>query len=130
MKIQNTTLDDLSAVIGYTATNRIRTWFAGENLYVPVEMTDDCFLARLLGLDLARRLSAEWPGEHIAVPLNLRERDPDYWRSRIWRYVRDGMDLKDVAEQLAISERRVQQIVRELEQVGIIAPMRPGKKGG
>ncbi len=127
MDIRNTTLDDIASVVGYSATQRIRTWFAGENLYIPVEATDESFLSRLLGLDIASRLSAEWPGEHIPVPLNLRERDPDHWRSRIWRFVRDGMDTRDIAEQLSITERRVQQIVRELEQVGIIPPIGPGK---
>lgn len=127
MEIKNTTLDDIASVVGYSVTQRIRTWFAGENLYIPVDPTDDSFLSRLLGLDIARRLSAEWPGEHIAVPLNLRARDPDYWRSQIWRFARDGMSTKDIAEQLVISERRVQQLVRELEQAGIIPPIGPGK---
>lgn len=127
MELRNTTMDDIAAVVGYTAARRLHVWFEGENLYVPIDMTDECVLARLLGLDVASRLSAEWPGEHIPIPLNLRQRDPEYWKSRIWRYARDGMDMRDIAEQLAIGERRVQQIVRELEQLGMIAPLRPRK---
>ena len=69
MELRNTTLDDISAVIGFSATLRLVAWFGdGSNLYVPNSAEDGHLLVRLLGLPSAKRLCEAWPGEHLAVP--------------------------------------------------------------
>ena len=124
MDFRNTTMDDIAAVIGFTAAVRLRTWFSGRNLYVPPEMTEDNVLARLLGMSVAKRLSDEWPGEHLAVPQDLDDRISDRRRAFVWRLLRKGVPANTTtlaaAEALGITRRRAEQIVKELENAGMI----------
>lgn len=128
MEIRNTTLDDVAAVIGFSATLRLSAWYGGgNNLYVPHEMQDDHFLARLLGVSAAQRLSNEWPGEHIAVP-RLDGYEQDIRRKVIARMLEQKFGTREIANHLRMSERRVQQITREMEAAGIIDVVKPVEK--
>ena len=124
MEIRNTTMDDIVTVIGFTAAVRLRTWFSGRNLYVPPTMTETNLLSRLLGMPAARRLSEEWPGQHIAVPISADDNAADRRRAFVWRLVRKGVPTGTVAlaatEVFGITRRRTEQIVRELERAGLL----------
>ena len=50
------TLDDLCAVIGYTATRIIAAWYPGRQLYVPMRADPAPPLARLIGFPALRAL--------------------------------------------------------------------------
>lgn len=128
MEIKNTTLDDLSAVIGFSATVRLSAWYGeGNNLYVPNEINEESFLAKLIGLPAATRLSAEWAGEHLAIP-RLDSYERDVRAKLISRMAEQKFNTHEIANHLRLSERRVQQIIRELEAAGLIDVMRPAPK--
>ena len=50
MEQQNTTLDDISSVIGFSPTLRLSAWYGnGNNLYIPDRVEDGQVLVLLLG---------------------------------------------------------------------------------
>lgn len=127
MDLKNTSLDDLSSVIGFSATLRLVAWFGDAgNLYVPVQAAEEQVIVKLIGLASAKRLSAEWPGEHINVP-RLSDYEVDMRRGAIAKMLESGMSTREVSHVLQISERRVQQICRELETAGLIDVVGPAK---
>lgn len=128
MELRNTTLDDISAVIGFSATLRLVAWFGdGSNLYVPVVAEEGHLLARLLGLPAAKRLCEAWPGEHLAVP-RLRDHEDDLRKRFVARMIEKGFGTREIAGMQRISERRVQQILRELEVAGLVQPAGPSRR--
>lgn len=128
MDLQNTTLDDIAAVIGFTATVRLSAWYgAGNNLYVPDKVEDDQVLVRLLGRSAAKRLTQAFGREWLAVP-RIVGYEEDTRRQRIGRMLEKGFSTREVSRHERISERRVQQLCRELEQAGLIAPIGPAKR--
>lgn len=132
MLLRNTTLDDIAAVCGFTAALRISAWFgSGGNLYVPLNVDEGQFLVRLLGLPVAKRLCEAWPGEHIAVP-SIATYDSDLKKRRIVELLQRGMTPRSISHFLSMTERRVQQIIRELEVAGLVEPLvenSPAKSG-
>mgnify|MGYP003412766455 CR=1 FL=1 len=131
MDIRNTTLDDIAGVIGFTATLRLSAWFgAGNNLYVPEVVEDDQQLVRLIGRSAAERMATAFPREHLAVPRPT-SYEEDLRRWRIATLLERGFSTRQVSVFEKMSERRVQQICRELETAGLIHPVGgPAKKGG
>lgn len=127
MDIQNTTLDDIAAVIGFSATLRLSAWFGnGNNLYVPDTVEDGQVLVRLIGRSAAERLTQAFGREHIAVP-RLAAYEEDVRRQRIGKLLEGGFSTRQISQFERISERRVQQICRELEVAGLITPVGPAK---
>ena len=128
MEPRNTTLDDIAAVIGFTATVRLAAWYGnGNNLYVPDAVEDGQVLVRLLGRSAAERLSSEFGREWLAVP-RITTYEEDVRRQRIGAMLEKGFSTREVSRHERISERRVQQLCRELEQAGLIAPVGPAKR--
>lgn len=127
MEIRNTTLDDVAAVIGFSATLRLAAWFGdGGNLYVPETVTEQQVLSKLIGFSAAKRLSENWGGEHLALP-RLRAYEDDVLRRVVGRMLEKNFSSREVAVHMRISERRVQQIARELELAGLIEVVLPKK---
>lgn len=126
MELRNTTLDDIAGVIGFTATLRLAAWFGGgangNNLYVPEKVEDDQLLVRLIGRSAAERMARAFPREWLTVPRPT-SYDDDLRRWRIATLLERGMSTRQVASFEKISERRVQQICRELEVAGLIKPV-------
>lgn len=125
----NTTLEDISAVIGFTATLRLSAWYGDGigNAYVPLLAEDGQVIARLIGLPAAKALSKEWGGEHLAVP-RLRDYEDDMRKKAIARMSEKGFRNREIAAHLRISEKRVQQICRELDMAGLINAAADSKK--
>lgn len=121
MDLQKTTLEDVAAVIGFTATLRLSAWFGDgtSNCYVPLVAEEGQLLVRLIGFPAANALSKEWGGDHLAVP-RLRDYEDDMRKKAIGRMFEKGFGSREIAAHLRISERRVQQICRELEVAGLI----------
>ena len=130
MEQRNTTLDDISAVIGFTATLRLAAWYGnGNNLYVPEEVEDGQVLVRLLGRSVAERLAQEFGREWLAVP-RITSYEEDVRRQRIGSMLEKGFSTREVARHERMSERRVQQMCRDMELAGLIHPIGPAKRVG
>lgn len=128
MDLQNSTLDDIAAVIGFSATLRLSAWLSdGNNLYVPVEVTEDHFLAKLIGLSAAKALSKEWASQTLVVP-SAKAYEIDMRRRMVCRMLEQGFNTRETAKFLQVSERRVQQIQCELEMAGLLDPTSVVKK--
>ena len=128
MVVKNTTLEDLSAVIGFSATLRLSAWYGDgvSNLYVPAEVREDSTLVKLVGVAAARLLSQEWGNQHLAVPY-INDYEVDIRRRATARMLERGFGTREIAAHLRISERRVQQMCRELEAEGLIPVIGPVK---
>lgn len=125
---KNTTLDDISAVVGFTAACRLSHWYGdGMHMYVPKEVEEGHRLARLLGLSAARRLVEEWGGHHLAIP-TMRNYEVDVRRRHIGRLFELGLGSREISNILRMSERRVQQICRDLELEGLLPVVGPLKE--
>lgn len=123
MEIKNSTLDDIAAVIGFTATLRLCVWFGDVGrVYIPATVDDGQLLVRHIGKPAAIRLSKEWPGEHITVP-RLTTYERDMVRRMIAMMITRGCSTREVSHMTRVSERRVQQVCRELELAGLIPVM-------
>lgn len=126
MPQENTMLDDISAVVGLTATVTLSAWFGGlGNLWVPLDAVDGQLLVRLIGMPAARRMTQEWGGTFLSIP-PLTAYQAETQRHLIGRMSDKGFAISEIARHVGLSPRRVQQVCRELEQVGLIG-IRIGK---
>lgn len=128
MSRENTTLDDIASVIGLNATVKLAAWFGGlGNMFVPREATEGQLLVKLIGLSAAKLMTAEWGGEHVAVPM-LSQYEYERRRHMIGRMLVNGFGCAEVARHMQMSQRRVEQVCRELEQAGLISIVAPTRK--
>ncbi len=127
MDLKNSTLDDISAVVGFTAALRLSAWFGDlGNLYVPAQVEEGQLLVKLIGLSAAKKLSEEWGQQHINVP-RLTGYEEDMRKRLIGQLLTKGFTTREVSHLARLSERRVQQICRELETAGLISVIAPKK---
>ncbi len=130
MELKNTTLDDLAAVVGFSATLRLAAWFGDRgNVYIPDKCEDGQLLVKLIGLSAAKKLTEEWGHQHINIP-RISQYEEDLTKRKIGRALAHGMAPREIANNERMGERRVQQICRELEVAGlieIVAPKNTGK---
>lgn len=116
--MNNTTLEDISAEIGFTATISLARQRGGKNVYVPANPAGSV-LAELVGVEAAERLAACWGGELLAVP-TLRACEYARDRCLIARLTEAGMSVADIAECVGLTPRRVVQVRRELRDAGLL----------
>ncbi|WP_323017758.1 hypothetical protein [Castellaniella sp.] len=64
---KNTVLDDIAAEIEMRATILLAAWWGGRNIVVPDTRPEHSVIAKVIGEEAARRLSAVWPGAQIFV---------------------------------------------------------------
>jgi DNA-binding NarL/FixJ family response regulator len=117
----NTTLDDLAGVIGFTATLRIAAWYGGCNIYVPAHPDESMQIVKLIGLPCAVRLAESWGTETIAVP-TMWAYEEDQRNRLVGKLLERGVSPKDIARDMGLTERRVQQIRRVLESMAVVQP--------
>jgi hypothetical protein len=116
----NTTLDDVAAIIGFSATLRLAAWYGnGNTLYVPATVSEGQMLVKLIGMSSAKRLSEEWPGELIAIP-SISAYEVDLKKRQVCRMLEQKFGTREIAVFLKMSERRVSQIAAELEESGFL----------
>jgi|GEM_PF-2265218 len=119
----NSTLDDIAPVVGFSATLRLSAWYGDASpLYVPATVAEHQMLVRLLGQSAAQRMAQEFGGECLAIP-RISSYTEDCRRHKVAVLAARGFGMREIARMTELSERRVQQICRELEQSGIIAPL-------
>lgn len=130
MDLKNTTLDDLASVIGFSATIRLAAWFGDRgNVYIPSACEEGQLLVKLIGMSAAKKLTEEWGQQHMSIP-RITQYEDDLLKREIGRLLELKMATREIGNAKRISERRVQQICRELEQQGLIDIIPPEKKGG
>lgn len=119
MRVKNGVLEDISAVIGFTATTRLVAIFGPGKLLVPMEAGADHAITRAIGLPAARALSVEWGGQVLELCFHA-----DYHHARLVRAVanmiKGGMPTKDVAIVVGLTERQVRNLRTEAEDMGLL----------
>lgn len=128
MQIKNTTLDDLSALIGFSATVRFAMWFGDRDhkLWVPTTPSEDHVIAKLVGVPAMNRLVEEFGGEHLSVP-SLHGVVVEGRNALIRDQFLAGAGSKEISQETGLTERRVQQLRREFESLGILPLILPEK---
>jgi len=124
--IMNTTLDDIAAVIGFTATIRLAAHYGGRDMNVPVAVSDKHMIAKLVGMSALQRLHAEWAGERVTMP-TLGLVATDLRNARILRDLMAGVNLGVIAERESLTNRRVEQLRRAFEADGLLPMILGGK---
>lgn len=104
---RNTVLDDIAVEIGLRATILLAAWWGGRNIVVPDTRPEHSVIAKVIGEDAARRLSAAWPGAQIFVP-----RLTWFEEIRKARQVHNlrarGLDWADIAQVMVMTRREVE----------------------
>lgn len=128
--MRNTTLDDLAAIVGFSATVRFSMWFGARgnkyNTYIPNQVNEGHVISKLIGVPAMRRLVDEFGGEHLSVP-SLHGAFIEGRNALIRDRLLAGIGTKIIAEETGLTERRVQQIRRELETMGLLPLVLPEK---
>lgn len=115
--LRSTLLDDLAAVVGYSATCALCAWWGGRTLYVPARYSPAHPLARVIGPSALRRLVAEFGSEALSVPSDAGVAQYQRERRACEMYA-DGCTALEVAAALQVTERRAQQLRVELAERG------------
>jgi hypothetical protein len=118
-----TTLDDISAVIGYTRTRMLQSWYGGKWLRLPQRPTADHGLAHLLGEPAMRAL---WQAfvrdaglERLWVPTDVEGARYDR-RVKAARMFVDGCSVRDVARRFECSQSMAEHLRKMLMRDGWI----------
>jgi hypothetical protein len=120
MELKNTTLDDISAVIGLSATLRLSAWFGdGAPVYIPAVAEEGQTIVKLIGMPAAKALSKMWGLEHLAIP-RVSNYEGDVARQRAGRLHEMGFGANEIGQHLRLSKRRVQQMLDELRQANLL----------
>ena len=122
----NTTLEDICVEIGYAATVRFSCWFGGEWIRIPLTITEDHKIARVIGPAPFNRLVRAFAGETIYVPRDD-ARDVVTRKRAVYGLLKANKSIRETALSVALSERQVHNIRRELEQDGLIPMVLRGR---
>lgn len=120
-ELLNTTLDDLSAVIGFSATVRLVSHYGGRDLHVPAEVSELHPVAKLIGVSRMRHLVNVWPEERVSVPTLATIRQ-EIRHATVLRLMLHGIDEHTIAAMTDLGHRRVLQLKREFEREGLLTP--------
>lgn len=120
MEYQNGIMEDLGAIIGCQATNRLIAVFGGASLYVPARIDADHPIARVTGLSAAARLAEAFGGETLA---NLPDNE-EFYRLRRVRQVagllRGGLSPREISTMVGVSAKQIGRYRAEAEEIGLI----------
>ena len=113
----NTILEDISAIIGFTATARIAGWYGGRHLYVPKEPGG--VLQLVIGKAACTHLCNAYPGERIQIPHDT-QRDEVRLRRTVHTMLQGGICAGETAIAAGITRRQVERIRAELVADGFL----------
>lgn len=122
----NSNIEDVCAVIGFNATTRLIAWFGGNNVYVPSEASDDHTLACLIGAPALRALCREFGDSSVWIPATAHDVNVAVKRD-VARLLRRGAGSLEVSKETGLSQRSVQRIRRELEELRLLPQVLGGK---
>ncbi len=104
-------LRQIAALVGLQATLILVHNYGGVRLYVPVNMTPDHIIARLIGFDLALKLAAEFGGmDHFDIPRAAGALRLVRNREIAEKFVK-GKTLRQLALEYLMTERAIQKIL-------------------
>jgi hypothetical protein len=123
----NTSIDDVAAIIGFSATVRLIQWFGGSNLYVPSEAVTGHPLAALMGESALRALCLEFGDQTIWIPKDMVAQSDMETKKAVAKAVLKGRGSLAISVELGITQRQVQRVRRELEAAGLLPKILPGE---
>lgn len=104
-------LRQIAAVVGLQATLILVHNYGGVRLYVPVNMTPDHIIARLIGFDLALKLAAEFGAmDHFDIPRAAGALRLVRNREIAEKFIK-GKSLRQLALEYLMTERAIQKIL-------------------
>lgn len=115
--MNNTTIDDIAACVGFTAATILQAWYGGRAIRLPVRLTADWGIARLIGQSAARalweRFFRELGQDRLTVPCGAEARR--YERNvAIARMLAEGEPMSAVCRRFGLGLRQAQNIRRDL----------------
>lgn len=117
---QNGIIEDLGAVLGVSATNRLIAVFGGRSLYVPETMTAGHPIALVLGELPAARLVEAFGGETLS---NL-PTDEECARLRrvrdVAELIKNGINPQVIGRLVGVSTKQVVRYRAEAETLGLL----------
>lgn len=113
-------IEDIGAALGYTATTMLVFWFGGASLFVPREAREEHAIARIIGMPAYRRLVAMFGGESVWIPAARAPQAEARARS-VLRLLAAGRTAHEIANEVGITKRRVEQIRKRLVAEGILS---------
>lgn len=119
MNNDNGSMEDLAAVIGYTAATDLLDWFSGTVVCVPVTTSADHVLARVIGDSPFARLVKEYGGKKLSIPLDHR-REISRRNRMIGAMILKGVRPEDIARIALMTKRQVYYVRSSLEQAGML----------
>jgi len=118
-QIKNSTLDDIAAVIGFSATVRLAAHYADRDLMVPHTVSELHPVAKLIGVSCLTRLVTEWPGERLSIP-TLDIYDTERRSAHVIRLMLHNVPDYSIALIVGLSVRRIAQLRREFTAEGLL----------
>ena len=117
----NSILDDIAQVIGYTATCALVDLLGHNkrNLFVPLHVTEDHYLAKIIGMPAFRALVKQYGGQLLNIPEG-RWRDVDRLSRKVVMMYLAGKKTQEICERTGLKPRRVRYIYVQLEKEGLI----------
>ena len=117
--LRNTTLDDIAGVIGFTATVRLAAHYGGRDLHVPINVSSEHPVAKLIGENRMGYLNREWAGQRLSVP-SLGVVECEVRAGRVLSLLLAGMSTSQSANLTGLTDRRVQQLKRDYQSEGLL----------
>jgi hypothetical protein len=117
--MKNSLLDDISSVVGFSATVRLSAHYGGRDLTVPLNISDKHPLAKLIGMSALNRLHAEWAGIRLAMP-RLTIAEVEIRNAKILQKLLAGNSVENIAGETGLSNSRVRQLRKAFEADGIL----------
>lgn len=119
MQTKPNLIDDIGQAIGAASTMRLLAIYGGTKLYVPETIDADHLIAKAIGLESARALSATFAREQLDLP----DAD-DFTRlqriRRVAGLLRAATPPRDIAMLVGLSTKQVCRYRTEAEQMGLI----------
>lgn len=115
----NGVLEDIAAVIGYTATTALIDWFGGQSLWIPAAVSEDHVIAKVIGDIPFKHLVRSYGKRTLNLPLDYR-REVSRRNRMIGAMVLKGFKTREIAQIALMTERQVFYVRVALEEAGLL----------
>lgn len=121
----NGVIEDICALIGYTATCSLVDWFGGGNVFIPCQIDPGHPLCKVLGVSAFRRLFNHYDGKKgndrtLWVPTGY-QREIDRRDRMIAGLYSCGLTTSQIASISCMSKRHVQSVKNRIESLGLMS---------
>ena len=127
-----TYMDDVCAIIGFSATVRLIAWHGGSHIYVPGEATPGHPLVALMGESALRALVDEFGSQTLWIPADVNggAREAIQRKRTVARLIHRGHSSHQIAAETGLALRTVQRISRELRDANLVPTTEPDRVAG